>query len=251
MATDRDNRFFGWGLFVSGVALGLYTVIGPLAAYIGAGIGLMIALRGHFPSWFVITSRITRKEFIHDPNATKKNNPPGYLVDRQEEIHRESAGCWIAAISLAVMVGVAASKFQSQFTEPSWRLTKNQRDAVASIASEMPASMSLIVEFPPAYNRTGQSFGKEVRKTMSDNSKGKINKIDVVYSGNPQLEGLGVLVPPDPVDGSICLSARYGSALNGVLGQAGIESSLMIDHDRSRAVDCSSVIVYVGKQPKN
>lgn len=134
---------------------------------------------------------------------------------------------------------------------PAWQLTGDQKTKIASIASEMPKDLSLVVEYPPAYNALGQEFGEELRKVFDDNTKGRVNRITVIHALSPELEGLAVLVPQELLDGSICTSYRYGTALYTVMAQAGIQSTLANDGAQPGLVDCSSVVGYVGKKPKD
>ena len=106
--------------------------------------------------------------------------------------------------------------------------------------------MSLLVEQPPAYNRLGQGFGNELQALFLSNSKGHINKITVIHDASPSLEGLVVFVPPEPLAGR-CVSYQYGTALNTVMSESGIASTLAY----SGTADCSSVVVLVGRKPKD
>jgi hypothetical protein len=250
--TNRKMVWLAWGLLLLPLGYEVYQITSfALLGWLVSFSGALLLLRFYFPSIFIIevSTVVTQSRFIEDPvRGSAKNTPPGYWLESQEATvsAKESVRCWLVFSLIAVMCACCAWRMQLSFTSPSWRLSRIQRDKLAAIAMEMPPDLSLLIEFPPAYNPQGQVFGKELREVISNNTKGKVNKIDVIYSGNPQLEGLAVVVPQEP-PGSMCLSVRYGSALNGVMGQSGIESSLATD---TRSGDCSSLIVYVGKQPK-
>jgi hypothetical protein len=129
-----------------------------------------------------------------------------------------------------------------------WTLEDSQREAVTKIAKEMPRELSLVVEYPPAYNKLGQQFGKEIRQVF-ESSGARVNKITVVHGALPDFEGMIVNVPqPPPLNESKCVSYRYGSALSSVMAQAGIKSTLL---PNSSIVDCSSLAIFVGKKPSD
>ena len=156
----------------------------------------------------------------------------------------EKIGRWVA---LPVFCGAIALVLAAHFW-PNWELTGEQRPILAEMAKQMPKDMVLLVEFPTG-DKMAQDYGEQIRQVFQDNGA-KVNKIRVLHGLGPDPEGMLVITPQEPLDGSWCASYRYGSALAFQMSQHGMPTVLTYDTSGVKTVDCSSLEIWVGKKPR-
>lgn len=156
----------------------------------------------------------------------------------------ERIGRWGALILCCASFGVLVG----WHFWPDWKLTDEQQSVLAEMAKETPKDMVLLVELPTG-DKLGQDYGEQIRKVFQDNGS-KVNKIRVMHGLGPDPEGMLVIAPQEPLDGSRCASYRYGVALALQMSQHGMPTILTYDTSGVKVVDCSSLEIWVGKKPK-
>ena len=117
-----------------------------------------------------------------------------------------------------------------------------------ALVLQMPKDMVLLVELPTG-DKMAQDYGEQIRQVFQDNGA-KVNKIRVLHGLGPDPEGMLVITPQEPLDGSWCASYRYGSALAFQMSQHGMPTVLTYDTSGVKTVDCSSLEIWVGKKPR-
>lgn len=249
---DHTNRKMVW------LCVGLTLIaLGPtlwLAGLVFLGwlitfSGLLLVLRFCIPSMFLneTSKRVSRQRFVEDHiRGSARNTPPGYWVEDAETVvtAKESFGCWFVFSAIAVMGTCGAWKLQTDYM--SWHLTGTQRVALATMGSELPSTLSVLVELPEAYNAEGQRFGKQVQDVFVGASKAKVNRGPMIHGFGSQITGVVVQVPPEP-ETVRCSSRDYGIMLSIAMSQSGIESS----YSPGEYLDCASIRLLIGKRPKD